>query len=69
MVGDIPTKYYASLGRIRWAVVRKEKISVSVEPQLLEWVDEQVNSKRFASRSHAIEYALARLKREKGGTH
>ncbi len=43
-------------------MVRKEKLSVSIDSDLLEWVDKQVNSKRFASRSHAIEFALTELK-------
>jgi Arc/MetJ-type ribon-helix-helix transcriptional regulator len=36
----------------------KIKTSVGIDSELLKWVDELVKSKRFASRSHAIEFAL-----------
>ena len=41
---------------------KKLKTSVSLERDLLEWVDKMVEAKRFASRTHAIEYALQRLR-------
>ena len=42
----------------------KEKLSVTVDDSLLKWLDTQIKSKRFASRSHGIEYALNSLKEE-----
>jgi len=36
----------------------KESISVTIDSELLEWVDEQIEEHRFASRSHAVEYCL-----------
>ncbi|WP_268542005.1 ribbon-helix-helix domain-containing protein [Candidatus Nitrosotenuis cloacae] len=42
----------------------KEKFSVSVDESLLKWLDGQIKTKRFASRSHGIEYALMKLKDE-----
>lgn len=45
---------------------RKIKTSVTLDEDLLKWVDEMVCAKRFASRTHAIEYALQRLKEERG---
>ena len=36
----------------------KPKINVTVKPELLKWIDEQVESRRFASRSHGVEAAL-----------
>lgn len=45
---------------------KKAIISVSLDPKLLSWVDGQVASKRFASRSHAVEYALQRLREQEG---
>lgn len=43
----------------------KEKFSVSIDEDLLKWVDSQIKSKIFASRSHGIEYALNELKKKK----
>jgi len=36
----------------------KDSISVTIDTDLLEWVDEQIENHRFASRSHAIEYCI-----------
>jgi len=36
----------------------KVKISISIDLNLLKWVDKQVESNRFRNRSHGIEYAL-----------
>jgi Arc/MetJ-type ribon-helix-helix transcriptional regulator len=40
---------------------KKIKTSIALEPVLLEWVDEIVKTKRFANRTHAVEYALKKL--------
>jgi len=40
----------------------KEKFSVSIDESLLKWLDAQIKTKRFASRSHGIEFALTQLK-------
>lgn len=42
----------------------EEKFSVSVDEGLLKWLDAQIKTKRFASRSHGIEFALNKLKEE-----
>ena len=42
----------------------KQKFSVSVEDGLLKWLDSGIKSKRFASRSHGIEFALNELKKK-----
>ena len=39
----------------------KPVISVSIDPDVLKWVDDEVEGKRFASRSHAIEYCLYKM--------
>jgi len=39
----------------------KQKITITVDKKLLDWADEQVRSYRFRNRSHALEYALAKL--------
>jgi len=45
---------------------RKIKTSVALDEDLVKWIDEMVYAKRFANRTHAIEYALQRLKEERG---
>lgn len=44
---------------------KKVKTSVALDEDYLRWIEGQIKSKRFASRSHAIEYALAKVKNEK----
>jgi len=45
-------------------MVRKDKITISVDHSLIVWLDRQVESKRFCSRSHAFEYAFLKMKKE-----
>jgi Arc/MetJ-type ribon-helix-helix transcriptional regulator len=45
-------------------MVRKIKTSVALDENLLHWIDEMVKVKRFANRTHAIEYALQRLREQ-----
>jgi Arc/MetJ-type ribon-helix-helix transcriptional regulator len=40
------------------------KTSMDLDPELLAWIDKMVGKKRFASRTHAVEYALQRLKEQ-----
>ncbi len=47
-------------------MVRKDKITISVDHGLVEWLDRQVEKKRFCSRSHGFEYAFAKLKAADG---
>ena len=43
---------------------------IALDEDLLSWIDEMVKNKRFANRTHAIEYALQRLReREKEELH
>lgn len=39
----------------------KIPISVTVEKQYVEWIDTQIQTLRFRNRSHAVEYAIAKL--------
>ena len=43
-----------------WSII-KIKTSVALDDRLLKWVDLQIEKKRFANRTHAIEYALQQL--------
>jgi len=42
----------------------KIRIYATIREDLVKWVDDQVEKLRFASRSHALEYALAKLKEQ-----
>jgi len=43
---------------------KKIKTSISLDEDMLEWIDKMVSTKRFANRTHAIEYALQKLKED-----
>jgi Arc/MetJ-type ribon-helix-helix transcriptional regulator len=40
----------------------KENISVSLEKDLITWMDEQVKTGKYRNRSHLTEYAVNKLK-------
>jgi Arc/MetJ-type ribon-helix-helix transcriptional regulator len=40
----------------------KQRLQVTVRDDLVKWMDQQIEKARFGSRSHAIEYALTKLK-------
>lgn len=40
----------------------KQSISVTVEKELVEWIDRQVETQRFRNRSHLVELALLRFR-------
>jgi Arc/MetJ-type ribon-helix-helix transcriptional regulator len=41
--------------------------NLTIDKDLLAWIDENIKAKRFASRSHAVNYALSRTKSESQG--
>jgi Arc/MetJ-type ribon-helix-helix transcriptional regulator len=46
----------------------KVKLTVSILPELIRWIDEQVEKGHFADRSHAVQYSILKVKEliEKG---
>jgi Arc/MetJ-type ribon-helix-helix transcriptional regulator len=40
----------------------KVKLTVSILPELIRWVDEEVEKGHFADRSHAVQYSLIKVK-------
>ncbi len=40
----------------------RKRLQVTMREDLVEWIDEKVEKLTFASRSHALEYAVAQLK-------
>lgn len=43
---------------------KKVKTSVALDSELLAWLDSQVKTRRFATRTHAIEYLVQKDKEE-----
>jgi Arc/MetJ-type ribon-helix-helix transcriptional regulator len=44
----------------------KVRRSVTISEDLMKWIAEEIDRKRFKDVSHAIEYALYRLREETG---
>ena len=36
----------------------KRKVTITLSEETLDWIDKEVKSRRFADRSHAVEYCL-----------
>ncbi len=43
-------------------LLAKIKLSITVDEDLIKWLDLQIKKKRFANRSHGFEYALNKAK-------
>ncbi len=41
---------------------RKPRVSLTIEQPLLDWINQEIKTKRFASQSHAVEQCLAAVK-------
>jgi Arc/MetJ-type ribon-helix-helix transcriptional regulator len=41
---------------------KKLKTSFSLDEETLKWIDAQVKTKKFRSRSHVIDYAIEQMK-------
>jgi len=41
---------------------KREQLTITLPQDLIEWMDNQIDRKRFANKSHAIELALFELK-------
>jgi len=41
---------------------KKLKTSIALDEDYLKWIEKEIAKKRFASVSHAVEYALEQLK-------
>ena len=40
----------------------KRKLTVTVTPEVLQWIDEQVGKGFFADRSHGVEFSLRKVR-------
>jgi len=46
------------------ATKKKVQVSVTLDEDQIAWMDREIEDNRFATRSHAIVYALTRLMKE-----
>ena len=42
--------------------MKKQKLSIAIDHDLLEWIETQIKTSRFANYSHAIQYCVRQLK-------
>jgi len=42
----------------------KTQLTVSVDPELVKWLDRMIKAKTFASRSHGVEFCIAQVRKE-----
>ncbi|MCV0366339.1 MAG: ribbon-helix-helix domain-containing protein [Nitrosopumilus sp.] len=40
----------------------KVKLSITLDSELVKWLDQKIKKKQFANRSHGLEYAVSQLK-------
>jgi len=45
---------------------KKKLVTVTLSEEVLNWIDKQIKNRRFASRSHALEYIVAKYIQNKG---
>lgn len=46
--------------------MKKVRRSVTIDKDILEWIQQQIKQKRFNNVSHAFEYAVYKLMKEEG---
>ena len=39
----------------------KKQVTVNMDEEILDWIEEKIKEKQFATRSHSLEYAITRL--------
>lgn len=42
--------------------VEKQRLNITISKENLEWIEENIENNRFASRSHALDYAVTVLR-------
>ena len=45
---------------------KKKLVTVTLSQEILNWIGKQMKNKRFASRSHAIEYIVTKFIQDEG---
>jgi len=46
-------------------VAKKSTILITIDPELVKWIDQMIKEKKFSNRSHAIEYAVYQIKKKR----
>lgn len=41
------------------------KVTITVDKEIVEWIDNEVSKRTFRNRSHGFEFAVAKLKEKK----
>ncbi|MBL7206287.1 MAG: hypothetical protein ISS36_01670 [Candidatus Aenigmarchaeota archaeon] len=41
--------------------MEKVKTSVTLSNEILDWIDKEIENRKFASRSHAVEYCINKI--------
>ncbi len=44
----------------------KDRITITIDKELLKWIDSQISQKKFANRSHGLEYLIAQKQDQEG---
>ncbi len=47
--------------------MKKRKVTITVDEEIIRWIEKGISRKRFASISHAVEYAVTRLMEMENG--
>ena len=47
----------------------KERITITVDTELLDWLDKRIDEKLFANRSHGVEFLIAQKIKEEIGSN
>lgn len=45
--------------------MKKERITLTIDKNLLRWIDRKIKEAKFANRSHALEYLAINYKRKR----
>jgi len=43
---------------------KKIVATITIDPEIVAWIDKEIENKRFANRTHAVEYCLHRVMTE-----
>jgi metal-responsive CopG/Arc/MetJ family transcriptional regulator len=54
-------------GEQKEATIVKERITVTIDKELLVWLDQKIDSKVFANRSHGLEFLIKRKMEDEHG--
>jgi metal-responsive CopG/Arc/MetJ family transcriptional regulator len=54
---------------MQYSMEQKERISITIDKRLLKWIDERIDGRVFANRSHGLEFlARRKIKSESGSS-